>query len=125
MSAERLREIERVRQQPGHPHRRWFTCPSCDLFVWTDDDGVCRFEFCYDKSKDEHSFTWDRASGIQHNEIDDGEANPLRNDTPIAVPDGTFEGDVLADRFEAVAGEVDTDIARFVAHTLRHGIDEH
>ena len=121
MSDTALREIRQVRQHAQGPPRRWFSSPELDLFVWFEDGAVVAFEVCYDKLCDEHSLHWRPASGFTHTRIDDGEATPFRNDTPIAVPDGVFDVTHIALRFEAVAASVEPALYRFILARLYAG----
>lgn len=114
-----LREIPRIRQRPGELRKRWFSCPTADLYVWQDEEGQPQaLEFCYDKDKSERSLRWTVASGLSHTAIDDGEPSPLRNDAPIAVPDGRFDAAELAMKFESVGARVEPRIYRFVLGLL-------
>jgi hypothetical protein len=115
----RLREIRAVRQHAEEPRRRWFACDSTDLFVWQDADGrPLAFELCYDKPHDEHALRFRREAGFVHTRIDDGEASPLKNATPITVPDGQFDLTEIALKFELVAARIDPAVYRFVLGAL-------
>ena len=116
-----LREVPRVRQRGGEGRRRWFTCPSTDLFVWEQGGHVVRVELCYGKPHDEHTLSWDAEWGVAHMRIDDGEAHPSKNRTPIAVPDGLFDASAVALEFERVGAGVDPRVYRQVLGLL-HGI---
>ncbi len=114
---ERLREIPRVRQHQGDPgRRRWFTCASADLFVWEERAGaaLARFEFCYHKPRAERVLAWDRARGLRHAAIDDGEHLPFDTATPIAVPAGCFDATLVALEFERLASSLEPRLYRFV-----------
>lgn len=115
-----LREFRHVRQEEGHPHRRWFGDEYFDLIVWEGDDGsVIGFQLCYDKGRDEHALTWKRDGGASHRRVDDGEGNlDFRKQTPVLVPDGHFAAELVSERFRSAATEIDPDIAELVATTL-------
>jgi hypothetical protein len=116
-----LREFPRVRQHDGEPQRRWFFCASTDLYVWEDEEGgLLSFELCYDKPHDEHALRYRSGAGFDHTRIDDGETSPLKNYTPIIMPDGQFDLTEIALKFEAVAGGIDPQVYRFVLGKL-HG----
>jgi len=54
-----FREISGVKQTPGEPFRRWFSCESMDLFVWTNDsDEVVSYQLSYDKPHPEKALSW-------------------------------------------------------------------
>jgi hypothetical protein len=114
-----LREIRKVLQRPGEPRRRWFNCVDADLFVWTDRRGVCGFEFCYDKGRDEHALLWRAGTGFSHTGIDAGEDKPTRKRSPVAVAGERFDLADIARRFELLARAIDRGIYRFVLDTLR------
>ena len=114
-----LREIRKVLQRSGEPRRRWFNCTEADLFVWTDRRGICAFEFCYDKGRDEHALLWRENGGFSHVGIDAGEDKPTRKRSPIAVADGQFDLPEMACRFESLGKCIDPRIYRFVLDTLR------
>ncbi len=60
-----LKEVESARQEDPLRHRRWFADDFFDLIVWYDPDGrLDGFQLCYNKSFDEHAFTWRRDSGF-------------------------------------------------------------
>ena len=117
---DKLREVPRVRQRPGEGRRRWFACPSADLFVWEHDRRIVRVELCYGKPHDEHTLSWDDQWGLAHMRIDDGEAHPSKNRTPIAVPDGIFDPSTVALEFERLGAVVDPRVYRVVLGLL-HG----
>ena len=121
--AEQLREIPRVRQHPGDPgRRRWFACDSADLFVWEERarETPARFEFCYHKPRAERVLAWDRARGLRHAAIDDGERLPFDTATPIVVPDGCLDATLVALEFERLASTLEPRLYRFVlGHLLQ------
>ena len=118
MSQARLREIPRIRQHADEPQRRWFSCANADLYVWAKGDAYLAFEFCYDKPHDEHSLRWKRESGFSHTRVDDGEASPISNRTPILVPNGLVDLRTIALEFESVAAQLDPRVFRFVLTAL-------
>lgn len=113
-----LREITGIRQHPGERERRWFTCDAMDLYVWYERTEITAFELCYDKPHRQRSLRWDHGRGFRHDRIDDGESTPLRNATPIAVPDGECDRAGLARRFAALADDVDPAVRAFVLALL-------
>ena len=118
----RLREVHDIRQHKGERRRRWFSCAAADLYVWQDDNGdLSSFELCYDKPRDEHALRWSEDAGFSHTRIDDGESSPLKNYTPIVVPDGRFDPTEIALTFEAIASAIDSRVYRFVLGKLHGG----
>ena len=118
---QRLREIGKGRADGEGLVRRWFTCASTDLYLWTDADGIAAFEFCYDKPTDEHVLRWQRVGGVLHARIDDGEDRTLSNRTPMLVSDGHVDREALALAFERVAADIDPPVYRLVLGVL-HGV---
>lgn len=114
-----LKEIESVRQEDPLCRRRWFADDFFDLIVWYDPDGrLDGFQLCYNKSLDEHAFTWRRESGFSHQRIDDGEGVPTKKKSPILVPDGLFPCADVRARFESSGREMDSKIVRLVTQKL-------
>ena len=63
-----LREIPKVRQIEGEPHRRWFTDDHFDLVLWDDESRqIVGFQLCYDKHDGERAITWKEDSGFSLN----------------------------------------------------------
>lgn len=116
-SSSKLTEMVRARPD-GERTRRWYTCPTADLYVWVGEAGIEAFEFTYGKDRDEHSLRWRAAGGVDHARIDAGDASPLRNRTPIAVPDGHFDAEAVALEFERVGAEIDPRVYRFVLRVV-------
>ena len=114
-----LKEVESTRQEDPLRHRRWFADDFFDLIVWYDPDGrLDGFQLCYNKSFDEHAFTWRRNSGFIHQRIDDGESVPTKKKSPILVPDGQFPCADIRERFETNGREMDPKIVRLVTQKL-------
>jgi hypothetical protein len=117
-----LREVTDLKPRPGEPRRRWFTDEELDLFVWYDaQDRVCRFELCYGKPSDEHALAWQEGTGLTHSRVDDGEATPLSNRTPIVVPDGAFPAARVAQRFQDSSRGLEPELAGLVLGKIRAG----
>lgn len=116
-----LREVDRVRQRPGEPRRRWFTDATFDLIVWQDRDGAVQgFQLTYDKPSNEHALSWQRDRGFEHNRIDDGEVEPGRHKaSPILVADGVFAREAVAASFARASAGIDPHIAAFVREKIR------
>ncbi|NKC15782.1 MAG: hypothetical protein GKR94_27360 [Gammaproteobacteria bacterium] len=117
-----LREIPRVRQTLDSAlQRRWFTCATADLFIWHHEGSIKKFELCYGKPRAERSLTWTATGGFIHSRIDDGEINPSRNQTPIAVPELSVDRAAVAIRVEPLMALIDPCTYRFVMRVLRLG----
>ena len=67
--------------------RRWFESDGLDLVVWLDAAGTpTGFQLCYDLGHGERALTWRPNTGFAHHDVDSGDENPLKNETPILVP---------------------------------------
>ena len=102
-------------QLAGEPRRRWFADHRFDLIVWfTDSGSICSFQLCYDRRRKQWALTWREEGGFSHQRIDEGEANPTKNQTPILVDDGRFPRDDIVPLLVNEAIEVDAGIIAFV-----------
>ena len=114
-----LRELPAC-QLPGEPRRRWFADESFDLILWFAAAGtICSFQLCYDRRHSERALTWTQDGGLSHHRIDDGEANPAKNQTPILVADGPFPRDEILRLLVNEAEDIDVWIREFVVEKIR------
>jgi hypothetical protein len=115
-----LEEFKKVSQQPETPgYRRWFSDAVMELIVWySPKDEVRGFQLCYDRDGRERAFTWHVDAGMAHSAIDDGEDSPLRNDTPILVPDGAPRTDQVLEQFRERSARLDPALAGLVERKL-------
>ncbi|MDB6170383.1 MAG: hypothetical protein JWM88_3247 [Verrucomicrobia bacterium] len=98
-----FQEHRSVRQEPGQ-QRRWFEGDGLDLIVWLDDKNeVAGFQLC----RDAHALTWRRGRGFAHGRIDEGDSTPLKNETPIIVPNGRVPWAELTKLFESHSGSLE------------------
>jgi hypothetical protein len=117
-----LFEIHSVRQIPAEGIRRWFTSSTMDLFVWTDLSGdPTGFQFTYDKGRNERAFTWKRACGFLHDEVDDGEnhGSSRYKETPLLRADGRPDIERIASLLATWGDNVPSDIVAFVIGKVR------
>ncbi len=115
-----LEEFRKVAQEKdADGPRRWFSDAEMDLVVWgLPGDGVAGFMLSYGKSGRERAFEWRRGGSLRHFDVDDGEATPLRNDTPVLRDAGPGDRKrVLAD-FLARSGALDAAIVDAVTKAL-------
>lgn len=115
-----LEEFKKVSQQPETPgYRRWFSDAVMELIVWYSPAGTVRgFQLCYDRDGRERAFTWHVDAGMAHTAVDDGEDSPLRNDTPILVPDGPARTDLVLEQFRQRCARLDPGLAELVEGKL-------
>lgn len=113
-----LAEISGV-SQPGPGLRRWFADEEMDLIVWYSEAGeVSGFELCYDKSGAEHAFTWRRGGSLVHSAVDQGEALPTENRTPVLRPAKPGPRKRVADEFLALAADLEPALAALIVEAL-------
>ena len=114
-----FREIRDLRQERGGGRRRWFESDGLELVVWTGEGGsVDGFQLCYDWGRGEHALTWRPGAGFAHNEIDSGESSPLKNETPILMPDGAAPWAKLLRHFDACSTTLEPSVRDFVRGRL-------
>lgn len=114
-----LREITGTREGGT---RRWFSDDYFDLIVWYDRKGrAVGFQLCYDKKGDERAVTWREGKQPTHERIETGEQSPLKNRTPILVPDGMVPYDELMNRFQERAATIEKTIFELVMQKLEQG----
>jgi len=115
-----LNEVESVKQQPGEDFCRWFRDEYIDLYVWTNPSGtITGFQLCYDKPGKERAFTWFSGKGFFHHRIDSGDQHPTKNQSPVLVQDGLFQGDEVERRFAENSKSLDANLAAFVTQKLK------
>ena len=121
----KLIEFANVRQIPGEPRRRWFTCEDLELVVWCDEsDGPVGFQLCYKNGGSEYALTWDPDRGFSHKIIDDGERRPGKHKaTPILVAAAPGSARLIHERFAQVSAGLPAKIAEFVGKKLREGAE--
>jgi hypothetical protein len=114
-----LTEIKHTRQIPNEGYRRWFTDEFFDLIVWYLKGKIDGFQLCYDKGEKERAITWRSSMGYSHDKIDDGERVFYNKMTPILIANGTFERDIIAEKFRRAATHMDKEIVSFVYKILK------
>ena len=115
-----LREIKTSKNKDKDFLKRWFNDEIMDLIVWIDEKGsIAKFQLCYDKNFSEHALTWNKSAGFQHNKVDDGEGRAGKHKgSPILVPDGQFDTNIIADKFRNNSKSIDNEICEFVYEKL-------
>lgn len=99
--------------------RRWFSDDEFDLIVWLSGDGsLAALQLCYDKSGVERAVTWSTDAGYGHFRVDTGEEMPVRDKTPILLPDGPFGKERVLTAFVAAAKDLDPPIRAAVVRRL-------
>lgn len=101
--------------------RRWFENDTLELIVWYSDEkllDISGFELCYGKKHNEHAIRFSKEGFISHTNIDSGSENPLKNMTPIHVPDGEIDKNFLVKVFSDNAEGLEPEIHNFVLSKL-------
>src|SRR5471032_289149 len=116
-----LQEFKKVSQPHETPgYRRWFSDAEMELIVWYSLEGVIRgFQLCYDRNGHERAFTWHVDAGMVHTAVDEGDDDPLRNDSPILVPDGAPRTDQVLIQFEKQAQNLEPELVALVTEKLQ------
>ena len=109
-----LTENRNVRQEPGH-HRRWFEGDGLELIVWQDaHTAVDGFQLC----RAGQALTWRRGAGFVHTRVDEGDETPLKNLTPVLVPDGPVPWAELTAQFRAASATLEAGLRELILARL-------
>jgi len=113
-----LQKIRGVRQDDAGRTRHWFQDDFFDLFVWTDAAGaLLAFQLGYGRARGEQVLTWD-AGGLRHRHIDDGEATPLKNMSPLLTGDKPLRAAEVAAEFASRAAPLDERWRAFILERI-------
>ena len=118
MDLNALREVSNIAQPDKNLSKRWFTSQAADLFVWHDGDRFSRFEFCYNKHRNECSLRWQLDAGFSHARIDDGETSNTYKSSPILIPDSDIDSDYIFLAFKKLSDKVDMPVRFFIMRRL-------
>lgn len=114
-----LRELRLTQNELINTRKRWFQDDYFDLFTWQDDtDHITSFQLCYDRLNNERVIAWDNEKGFGHHRVDDGEASPHKNMTPVFVSDGPFSAEEVIPRFERANQQMNGTISCFVIQKI-------
>ena len=112
-------EIRNVRQERGAGLRRWFESDGLDLVVWREKGGqLTGFQLCYDFGRGEHTLTWRPEKGFAHSAVDEGDASPLKNLTPVLVPDGAVPWAELTAQFAQRSASLEPELQQLISARL-------
>lgn|SRR5690606_27556547 len=117
-----LTEVHNPRQISGESRRRWFSSGQMDLVVWMSEaNEPLGFQLCYDKHRQEKAVTLRPGSTLAlHMAVDSGEASAMRHKaSPILVPDGAPDVEVLGQAFKNEAESLPVDIVSLVMQALQ------
>jgi hypothetical protein len=114
-----LREMARVRQHDPLLRRRWFRDDYFDIFTWqTADGGFIGFQLCYDLPARERALSWHVSRGYAHERVDDGEAAPHKNRSPVMVAGGEMPLMAVLSAFDARAARLEPGLRAFLRERL-------
>lgn len=116
-----FREIHNVKQERGSGRRRWFEAEGLELVVWLErghPQHVTGFQLCYDVGAEQYALTWREKTGFAHSVVDAGDSTPLRNETPILVPDNEIPWGIIGRRFDENSGSLEPWLRRLVHDKL-------
>ena len=110
----------KVKQTRKSQQRLWFSDHFHDLFIWLDTDNQpLAFQFCYDKSDNEHAVLWHHQTGYSHQRVDSGEpTNGRYKQSPILIANGQPEQASIAANFRRISANIDPTLAAFVYKKL-------
>ena len=118
MDLNALREVSNIAQPDKHLSKRWFTSQAADLFIWHNGDRFSRFEFCYNKHRNEYSLRWKLGAGFSHAQIDDGETGNTYKSSPILIADSDIDSDYIFLVFKKLSDKVDMPVRFFIMRKL-------
>ncbi len=115
-----LQEVKLHRQDEPNRIKRWFQDGYFDVYTWQNPEGeFTAFQLCYDRKGLERVISWDRRHGFEHSQIDDGEASPHRNMTPVFTNCTIFSENTVIKAFEHASRQIDTQVSQFIVQQLR------
>lgn len=115
-----LVEYRNARQVPGEGRRRWFEGHPDELVVWyrPDEKTVAGFQILYRLNGREHALTWREGEGFDHARVDSGTQSPLKNLTPILLPNGSIPWPRVRQEFDAGSEALEPELRDFVRRRL-------
>jgi hypothetical protein len=113
-----LIEFRNVKQE-ARGRRRWFEDTGLELIVWQNaDDGIDGFQICYDGAQGERALTWRLAHGFSHARVDSGDDTPLKNQTPLLLPEGAVPWDRIVEAFKARSETLEPELRALILRRL-------
>jgi len=109
----------KLKQDLNTNQKRWFQDDYFDLFIWQNNTGqFVSFQLCYDRLGNERVITWDKERGFAHHRVDDGEASPHKNMTPVLIKEGVFSHEEVIPRFIESSQEISAEVRDFILQQL-------
>jgi hypothetical protein len=114
-----LVEYKNVRQEPGKGPRRWFEDNRYELVVWyRPEGGLEGFQILYLNQGEERALTWHEGDGFKHSRVDNGTGSPLKNLTPILLPNGSIPWPEVLREFDGSSATLEPELRTFVRQRL-------
>jgi hypothetical protein len=106
--------------------KRWFQDDYFDLFTWQNETGqITCFQLCYDRLGNERVISWDNEQGFAHYRVDDGEASPHKNMSPVFVKDGVFSSQEVMFKFLEAGTQITSEIHTVILKKLQEYMQRH
>jgi hypothetical protein len=87
------------------------------LYIWYKNESeIIGFQLCYYNNY--YAVTWDKDHGFVHEKIDQGTGLGRWRGTPILVPDGDFDKEMIIGLFNKSSKHIEPSIAQFVYQKL-------
>ena len=117
-----LRKIKAASQNPGEPHRRWYSSLKMDLFVWFgDSNGIVSYQLTYNKPHKEKALVWKENGFFLHLGVDDGCRPGQYSGSPLFYRDGKINALNVVSLLNKDSGDLEVSIKDFIIS----GIDEY
>ncbi len=101
------------------PYRLWYSDGYFDLIIWYNTkQSIKVFQLCYDIAVCERILSWSQEYGFRHSQIDSGEQNPTKNQSPLCVADGIFEKEDIIEKFKTNSKNIEREIREFIIEKI-------
>ncbi|MEA2027966.1 MAG: hypothetical protein U9N49_03200, partial [Campylobacterota bacterium] len=67
----------------------------------------------------ERVLSWRKTYGFTHAQIDSGEQNPSKNQSPLLVADGVLDTHQLLEKFQNESQNIDKNIREFIIEKIK------
>jgi hypothetical protein len=109
-----------VNQPEKGVFRRVFTDDNgfFSLYVWFQDKyEIIGFQLCYYNNY--YAVTWDKEHGFVHEKIDQGTGLGRWRGTPVLVPDGDFDKEMVIGLFNKSSKNMEPEMKNFILSRLK------
>tara|TARA_R110000868_G_scaffold143075_20_gene360827 strand:- start:208 stop:558 length:351 start_codon:yes stop_codon:yes gene_type:complete len=102
-----LKEFKDTRQDSSGLRKRWFSASGLELFCWSDQLGeVQRIEIIWEESSQKRLWTWSMGEAGKFYELDEGDSDPRKNLSQLAVDEHDGDYELLLTMIEGNSGEL-------------------